>query len=365
MNFTTLDLTFYGMHSSVSEYVKMVIEDRAEAAGVDLNIKEVIEPDAFIKESITSVPAIKVGSEIRSMEKKDPVKFARETSQWILEKSSYGSLKQIIVPVDFSAAAQNSLEYALSLSEHLKAYITLLHVNRPETVDHTLDEVDPDIDDLKKEMLNNLLEKMDDQLSQTENTSKPLLRKEFKTGFAAEVILEQAKDKEGSIIVMGTTGSTGNLKKLLGSVSTKVAQRSVSPVLLVPPSCQKRKMDEIVYLASDDEVDASVMQELLIIADSADANIHVLHYSKNGDNYDQVDFLTMLKNHYPPKRIKYSQIEEKIKSESINDYAKENNIDLIVLSKKNRSKLENLFHKSMTYEMSFMTQFPLLILHEK
>lgn len=364
MRFTSLDLTFYGMHSSISEYVKMVIEDRAEAAGINLNIKEIIDPDAFIKESITSVPAIKVGTEIRSMEKKDPVKFARETSQWILEKSSYGTLKQVIVPIDFSSAAQNALEYAFVLAENLNAYITLLHVNRPETRDCTLDDIDPNIANIKEEMLDSVIERMNKQLADSDN-SKPLIRKEFQTGFAADVILEQAKTKEGSIIVMGTTGSTGNLKKLLGSVSTKVAQKSNSPVILVPPSCQLRKLDRILYLASDEQLDATIMDELLTIAHASDAMIDVLHFSGKSDSYDQVDFLNLLKNHYPKSKIKYNQINEKISSESINNFAKANNTDLVVISKKTRSKLENLFHKSMTYELSFMTQFPLLILHEK
>lgn len=360
----TQELTFFGMESSISEYVKMVIEDRAESAGIDLKIKEVKDPDEFITHSLSSLPSIKMGSEIRSMNEKDPVMFARETSQWILEQSSYGSLTQIIVPIDFSAASENALEYALKLSENHKAYITILHVNRPETVDHSLDEVNPDISALKKEMLNTVLEKLNSQFSYTESSNKPLIRSEFKTGFAAEVILQLASEKEGSLIVMGTSGSSGNLKKYLGSVSTKVAQRSMSPVILVPPASQKRKIEQLVYCATDEKLDVSVMNELLTIAQATKAKLHVLHFVKRNDNYDQVAFLNILKNNYPKDKIKYHQIDGNITSEAINNYAADNALDLIVLSTKNRTYLDKLFHKSMTYEMSFMTQYPLLILRK-
>lgn len=365
MNPTTQLLTFFGMKSSTSEYVKMVIQDRVEAAGIDLQIEEIQNPEAFLRYSLTSLPSIKIGEEIRSMEESDPVAFARETSQWILEKSDYGSLKQIIVPIDFSAAAQNALEYALKLSEKLGAYITILYVDRPESKVSNNGEINPDLSEWKKEMLDNVIQKVNALSTCNDETATPLLRKAFKVGFAADVILEEAAAKPDSIVIMGTTGNSGKLKKYLGSVSTKVAQNCKSPLILVPPTSFNRKIDKIAYCATDEVLDVSVLDELLIIARANMADLHVIHFTTPRDTYDEKEYLNILSRKYPNERIQYNQIKGKINSELLNEYAINNDIDLIALSTKNRIRLEKIFHKSMTYHMSFMSKHPLLILHQK
>ena len=53
-------------------------------------------------------------------------------------------------------------------------------------------------------------------------------------GQAAESILEYADDHKIDMIVMGTHGEHGEMMGGLGSVASKVLQRSSVPVLMVP-----------------------------------------------------------------------------------------------------------------------------------
>ena len=53
-------------------------------------------------------------------------------------------------------------------------------------------------------------------------------------GHAAEVILEQARECDADLIVLGSHSRKGIHRVLLGSVAQKVMQRSERPVLLVP-----------------------------------------------------------------------------------------------------------------------------------
>src|SRR5262249_27158268 len=54
-------------------------------------------------------------------------------------------------------------------------------------------------------------------------------------GFAAEGILNAAKEAKADIIVMGTHGRTGFNRLLMGSVAEEVLRKATCPVLTVKP----------------------------------------------------------------------------------------------------------------------------------
>ena len=55
-----------------------------------------------------------------------------------------------------------------------------------------------------------------------------------RTGFADDVLIEEANSGQYDLIVMGTHGRSGFKRLNLGSVAAKVARRARIPVLTVP-----------------------------------------------------------------------------------------------------------------------------------
>ena len=61
------------------------------------------------------------------------------------------------------------------------------------------------------------------------------IEKVIKEGFAADVILQYAKDAGMDLIIMSTHGRTGIAKWALGGVADRVVRSSTAPLLLVAP----------------------------------------------------------------------------------------------------------------------------------
>ena len=57
-------------------------------------------------------------------------------------------------------------------------------------------------------------------------------------GQPAEVIIDRAKAREGTLVVMATHGYSGLQRWFLGGVAHKVVQGATSPVLLIPPGAK-------------------------------------------------------------------------------------------------------------------------------
>ena len=51
-------------------------------------------------------------------------------------------------------------------------------------------------------------------------------------------------------------------------------------------------------------------------------------------------------------------------TEGLNEYALEEDLDLMVVHRRKRSFLQNLFHKSETKDLTIYSALPLLVIHE-
>jgi len=66
------------------------------------------------------------------------------------------------------------------------------------------------------------------------------------TGDTVSGILEHARREASNLIVMGTNGRSGLARAVLGSVTERVVRQSVIPVLAIPPSAERRELDELM-----------------------------------------------------------------------------------------------------------------------
>jgi len=141
--------------------------------------------------------------------------------------------KNILVPTDLSAGAEEALDYACELARQFGATVHLLNVisipalGVPELgVAMASTVIDSIIKD-NEEALHALAAKKCLQAS----IGQILLR----TGDARDVINNAAKELHADLIVMGTHGRRGVSRALLGSVTETVVRTAPCPVLTVRP----------------------------------------------------------------------------------------------------------------------------------
>jgi nucleotide-binding universal stress UspA family protein len=162
----------------------------------------------------------------------------------IFEKSRTVHKKNILVPTDFSDAANNALEYAFNLAAATSASLTILnvyHVPLPAG-EFPMMLVSP----------HEILEKTNERLKELMAAARLVYQDKFeingisREGFAAEEIVAAAEELKADVVVMGTTGSNSTIGTLLGSITAEVMRRSKCPVLVIPAASRYKTVRQMV-----------------------------------------------------------------------------------------------------------------------
>jgi nucleotide-binding universal stress UspA family protein len=129
------------------------------------------------------------------------------------------NITRILCPVDFSDTSKQALAQALVIAGRYRAHVTILHV-RPdgggmEAIERRGRE--------------------DELVCLTAGAPDVGVTVRFETGQAVTAIVECAATIGADLIVMGSHGTNGFERFLLGSVTDDVLRKAGCPVLVVPP----------------------------------------------------------------------------------------------------------------------------------
>jgi len=154
-------------------------------------------------------------------------------------------IKKIAFATDLGVLGPYVLCHALELSKQFEAKVDIIHVIEPMGVfaESILDIFLPqeDLDHLRKEGVQDVMGTIKERISDTmaseftgDDDESFLGEISVVRGQAADSILQYTDDHHIDMIVMGTHGEHGEMMGGLGSVASKVLQRSSVPVLMVP-----------------------------------------------------------------------------------------------------------------------------------
>lgn len=275
-------------------------------------------------------------------------------------------MKIIVVPTDFSPIADNALKYGMDLAIALGSSIMIVHVyqipisySEVPLITISLDEIKKASEDRLAELKHNI---------ETITAGKLIVYTESRLGDVAEEMNKLSKTLEPWGIVMGSRGVTGTGRFFLGSNTLAVIEKVSSPVYIIPPGA-KFKGFKKVGLASDfkEVVDRTPVTPIRALVNFFNAELHVLNV-----DYERKHFkpetpqeslnLDMLLSGMNPV---YDFIENKDINEGINDFAEQNNLDLIITLPQKRSFLERVFEKSLTRELLHQTNVPVMCLRKE
>jgi len=142
------------------------------------------------------------------------------------------TLKQILVPIDFSDCSLRALDLAFTIAQPFAAKLTLLHVVEPAVYQQSYLGVTPSLE----ESTQTLVEAGRERLAALSKKRVGLrLRTEslVRVGRAYSEIPDTASALSADLIVMGTHGYTGLKHILLGSTTERVVRHATCPVLTV------------------------------------------------------------------------------------------------------------------------------------
>lgn len=275
-------------------------------------------------------------------------------------------MKTILVPTDFSKNADNALDYAIHLAKNEKAKIILLNAFyimylNPEAGMDLMAEQSFALQESSEKNLKDLCQK----IKRTEKIECDYISME---GMTVDSIIEIAEKRKVDLIVMGTKGASGLKKVFMGSNTVKVISRTNRPVIAVPEKAAFNGNKNIVFATDYQKNDLNVIKQLAEIAKKLKAKINIIHIV-NGE----VDFSfeeVTLKNFEEKvkKKINYPLVTSKLLfgndvEKKLSQYLKKKSTDLIGMSTKNRNFFKRMFGNSVTKELAYHTNVPIMVFH--
>lgn len=292
------------------------------------------------------------------------------------------SVRRILVPVDFSAHAENAAFYALNIAAKLKADIQLLNVYfdpnlspyahlETYTFSVNLDKITREVEEETEEGLKKLANTLKSKLK-LRHVKGVNIFYDLVKGNAVDTILRYTDEYKPGLVVMGTRGSQLEGFRSFGSVTAKIIEKARVPVLAVPKGYDAsgfKSPKRVLYATSFDETDYWAMSKLASFVKPFKSLIYCLHVSEEIEKPEEVYMHKMRK--FLIDTLGITQIEcgllECLDPQlGLEDFIKEKQIELMAITTHHRSLFTKLFLKeSMTRKFLFQTDIPLLVFHAR
>ena len=190
------------------------------------------------------------------------------------------TVTRVLCPVDFSEASDHALEYAVLLAGWYGASLVALHAYNPRLMPVSglvTGETGASLPD-------------DVEFARLDGELRARLRRALVEGIDTDVvvqigppttlIIETAAREHADLIVMGTHGTGGFERFVLGSVTEKVLRKASCPVLTVPPRVESTAtlpFKRLLCPVDFSEPSVAALGFALSLAQEAEAQLTVLH----------------------------------------------------------------------------------------
>jgi nucleotide-binding universal stress UspA family protein len=276
-------------------------------------------------------------------------------------------MKIIIIPTDFSSAASNALKYGVKLANEVDAGIILFHAYQVPLYATEVSVV------VAETSIAEMRRHAEDALSmireniQKDNPEMTKIYTEVRMGDTVSELEKLSNEIKPFAVVMSSTGHSPLGRVLFGSTTLATIRHLNFPVIAVPMGTEYKTIKKI-GLASDlnhvsESMPVSFIRE---ITSALHAELHILNVDHRHPKYDPdkneqlYEVQTLLKDMKPVFHfVDHVDIEE-----GINQFARENQLDLVLTIPKKHNLFDSVFHKSGSKQILFGSQIPVMSIHE-
>lgn len=272
-------------------------------------------------------------------------------------------MKNILVPTDFSEVSEGAADYAAELAKITKAKLIFYYLFTVPVSVADMPAIVVPIEDLEKENMK-LLHALDKRIKAKHGHIETELR--TRPGFVVDEIISFTKEHKIDLVVMGVSGA-GKAPGIFGSNATSVMHHAVSAVVVIPKGYKFKKPGTIAlacdYKSILPEGSVNMFKSFVRLFNSKLILFNVLKlnelatYQKAATEVNLENALADMEHtlHFPAGD---NTIEE------INTFVKKHGVDLLAMFPHHYSFLKGLIHHSTSKEMAFLTQVPLLTIHQ-
>jgi nucleotide-binding universal stress UspA family protein len=267
-------------------------------------------------------------------------------------------MKTILVPTDFSPAANNAIQYAAEIAQKCDVGLELFNVQLSVSDKITPENTGQPSDILKTKC---------NEINQDFNIS--CIYNIENTGNTLEDVIGNKSD-ESNLIVMGTNGTDDFYQHIFGTNTYQVIKESNCPVLMVPEGVNYKIIQKVVFAWDYSQDNKKAFLQLKEILGMYDLEIIFLHINKQSTPLNEAEFKTKTKEVLSylgeNSNIKFEQLyseDSENFAEIMDDYMDDSKADLLAITFYDRGKLRNLFYGIMLKEITEIARYPSLFLH--
>lgn len=276
---------------------------------------------------------------------------------------------KILVPVAFEETSFSAFAYASQLVKDIGGELTLFNV-----INLSYDSINP----LGSEYVDAVVKGVESRMEYFKtdypkdrniDIGDTVINTEVQFGVPSSSIINYAQDEDFDMIIMGTRDKTGLFDQLLGSTSANVVTSAPCPVMLIHSNTDyfpikktafafdsKGNIDKILRDYSSFNATFKAKTDFIHIAKEDDETIKI---AKNELNFNLEDNLG----------VDYAYEIKNIRSESIKDtiidYCKISDIDLLAMVHRERSFLSSLLKPSLSARVAREFKQPVLVYNDK
>ncbi len=274
-------------------------------------------------------------------------------------------MKSIIAATDFSSTSTNAVYYAAEMAKLINAELVLVNVYNipvnytdgivmPVPLEELKTSSEKALDDLRKDILN-------------KSGSTITVSARTRMGYVAEELEGLCSSIHPYAVVIGTRGKSNLEKTVFGSSALSIIKHLTSPVLCIPPG---RKFDGGIkkagFACDFKEVDETVPAELIRqFIKSFKAALHILHVDYKDKHYNSGTPAESLAIYHMFEDLKpqYHFIDNPDIEDGINEFSRNNQLDLLITIPKKHNIVEKIFRKSSTKQLINELPVPVMCIH--
>ncbi|AWV98778.1 universal stress protein [Arcticibacterium luteifluviistationis] len=271
-------------------------------------------------------------------------------------------MKKIILATDFSKGASKAEEMAISIAKKHISEIIILYCSSPTYVDPNM----------PGGMVINLgierEKQFDDKLAaKARSIQEQGVRTTYKlgTGSVAEGIKSLVEKEGADFVIMGKTGATGFLDKLIGSTAEYVINNIKIPLLVVPELAKSITIDKIQYATELEYDEKEILGEVFGIAKKLKAEVNLVNVSsdKQLDLIDNSKLIEDMKKAFPNEKFNITSVRSNNVEKAILELSETHENTALVVASHHRGFLDGILKPSVSESLIAKTTVPTFVYH--
>lgn len=269
--------------------------------------------------------------------------------------------KRIVVPVDFSDAAVNAVNYAARMGSESGAELLLFHAVQAAIPDPYVPAYY--ITDVSGEQAGAARASLDKLIERLKSDYTLPVSGEIVMGDITASLSDYAANQKADLVVMGTHGAHHWLEKLMGTNTGNVVYQLGMPLLVVPEGSTWKGFRHLLCASDFSGSETSIAEALLDFAERHQPDITFVHVRQPGETISSFNKEQL--EGYINRNLNMAFVEKEGQQvvETLRETALERNADVIVIQARHHSWTWRIFHKSMSRELADTSEVPVLIIH--